>query len=231
MKKITFIFLLFIAANLYGEVDFQLDLASRYIWRGFDIFHDNKPAWQPSLTYTFGDSGFSINLWSSYALDGREELKYLDETDLTLMYELGVSDKISLVAGFIHYGWYRSRNFSFKNSTTQEFFLIASLPYVPLTPSLSVFYDVNIGDGIYILLDCSHSVAMNNSLDLTLTASLGYNGDQYVDDSGLSDLTLGMSLPISLNGITISPYINYCIVFLDSVNDDNELWLGLSISL
>ncbi len=219
------------ASTLYGEVDFQLDLASRYIWRGFDIFYDNQPAWQPSLTYTFGDSGFSINLWGSYALAGRDELKFLDETDLTLLYELGVSDKISLVAGFCHYGWYRARNFSFKNSTTQEFFLIASLPYVLLTPSLSVFYDVNIGDGIYVLLDCSHSVILNDSLELALTVSLGYNGNQFVDDSGLSDLTFGMSLPISLDGITISPYINYCIVFLDSVNDNNELWFGLSISL
>lgn len=77
------------------------------------MFPENKSAIQPSFTLNFGESGFSIGLWCSFSLGGRDELKYFDEIDLTLVYHFKISEDFSFQAGFSHYGWYFAKNFSF----------------------------------------------------------------------------------------------------------------------
>ena len=74
MKKliVTMWIFLFAVALLPGAVAPQVDLVSRYVWRGFDLLPDNHPAIQPSLTIDLGESGFSLNVWSSFALAQRD---------------------------------------------------------------------------------------------------------------------------------------------------------------
>ena len=76
MKKLVIIFILALAviSNLNAELTFQLDFASRYIWRGFDVFSPDKPAIQSSITWDVVNSGFSINVWGSFALADRDRL-------------------------------------------------------------------------------------------------------------------------------------------------------------
>ena len=52
----------------YGElgVDFDATWVSKYIWRGFDLL-DDKAAFQPSINFDLFNSGFSVNVWSSFA--------------------------------------------------------------------------------------------------------------------------------------------------------------------
>lgn len=56
---------------------YDLQLVSRYYWRGIDI--DNSPAFQPDLSYTW-KNGFKVGLWGTFGfrqikerLDGVEE--------------------------------------------------------------------------------------------------------------------------------------------------------------
>ncbi|MBA7494240.1 hypothetical protein ES702_04815 [subsurface metagenome] len=231
MKKYLFLLILVFTVNMNADVIYQFDFTSRYIWRGFDIFPKNKSAIQPSLTLNFGESGFSIGLWCSFSLGGRDELKYSDEIDFTLVYHFKISEDFSFQAGFNHYGWYFAKNFSFKDSTTQEFFVTAVLPEIFLSPTLTVYYDINLGDGLYILLGGGHSVKLSNTITINLSASLGYNGGQWIKNFGFSDLEFDVSLPFKLNKFTISPFFNYTFVFLDSVNENNEIWFGFSFIL
>ncbi|MFQ6084036.1 MAG: TorF family putative porin [Candidatus Aminicenantia bacterium] len=231
MKKFIWLLILAVTLNLNADVGYQLDLTSRYIWRGFDLFPQNNPALQPSITYNFGESGFSIQLWCSFSLSKRNRLKYSDEIDLTLTYNFKISEDFSLQAGFTHYGWYFAENFSFKDSTTQEFFVSAELIDVFLRPTLTVYYDTNLGDGFYILLESGHSVKLSHTVTIDLSTSLGYNAGQWVEDSGFSDLNFGVSIPFKLNNLTISPFFNYTLVFLDSINKNNEIWFGISFTL
>ncbi|TFG78622.1 MAG: hypothetical protein E4H23_07450, partial [Chrysiogenales bacterium] len=60
MKKFvlyTLVFLLSAALPLAGAVSVQVDLVSRYIWRGFDLLPDNHAAIQPAFTIDLGESG------------------------------------------------------------------------------------------------------------------------------------------------------------------------------
>ncbi|MHB8054908.1 MAG: TorF family putative porin, partial [Candidatus Aminicenantales bacterium] len=217
------------ALPLAAQWEFQADVNSRYIWRGFDLLWNNKPALQPSVTYTFGESGLSANLWGSFALSDRSMYKDLDEIDLTLDYAFALSDRAEMSVGFIAYTYPFWPGFTFKNEVTEEFYVSAGLPEVFLSPTLTAYYDVNLGTGLYVLLEGSHSIPLSEALGLDLSAGLGYNNKLYIDDSGLSDLTLGASLPIKLGNWTIAPRVNYTFVFLESVNDENEFWFGISL--
>ena len=234
MRAIKFLaasaaFFLAIAAPAASQFSFQADTMSKYIWRGFDLFAPNNPAFQPSATYTFGKSGFSANVWTSFSLGDRKIYKYDDEIDLTLTYSFKTPEDYSLSVGLIHYGWYFDKVFSFKNSTTQEFFVSAGFPHAVLQPSLTAYYDVNMGTGLYVSLKVGQSLQLADGLPLNLSACLGYNSRQWIDTSGLSDLTFCVTLPIRVGPLTIAPLINYTFVFLNEVNPKNEFWFGLSL--
>ena len=218
------------ASPAAAQMSFQVDTMSRYVWRGFDLFAPNNGAFQPSATYTFGDSGFSANLWTSFALGDRATYRYDDEIDLTLAYAFKTPEAYSLSVGMIHYGWYFDRHFTFRQSTTQELFITAGLPAAFLQPSLSVYYDVTMGTGLYACLKVGRTLPLTESLPLNLSACLGYNSRQWIEASGFSDLTLGASLPIKAGGrLIVAPQINYTFVFMPEVNPHDEVWFGLSL--
>lgn len=224
-----FFFFVFLAANLKAEVIYQVDAASRYIWRGFDANPHKKPVIQPSIDFAFGQSGFSLNFWSSISFVSKD----LNEFDLTLSYSTDLSKDVSLAAGLIHYAWYLAENFKFENDTSHEVFLSIESPTVFLHPSLSIFYDFTAGDGIYLLLEIGHSFPLFEKLGADLSASLGYNGGQWLaeeSDPGFSDLNFGLTLPFQTGPFQISAFANYTIVLLDAIGEENHFWFGISLS-
>lgn len=234
MKKRHFFFALVLSfilftPNLKAEVVYQVDVASRYIWRGFDLNPHKKPVIQPSIDLAFGQSGFSLNLWSSISFVRKD----LNEFDLTLSYATDLSKDVSLTAGFIHYAWYLTENFKFEDNTSHEFFLTIESPTVFLHPSLSIYYDFTVGDGIYLLLEIGQSFPIFKKFGADLSVSLGYNGGQWLtegSDPGFSDLNFGLTIPYQSGPFQISAFVNYSIVLLDVIGEENHLWFGMSFS-
>jgi uncharacterized protein (TIGR02001 family) len=217
-------------AGLKAEVSTRVDLASRYIWRGFDLNPHKKPVIQPSVDFAFGKCGLSLNLWSSFSFVSRD----LNEFDLALTFCKKISEDVSFSAGLIHYAWYFSENFSFKDDTSHEIFLSLGLPNFFLTPSLSFFYDFTNGDGIYALLEIGYSFPLFKNLNPDLSASLGYNGGQWLAegvDPGFSDLNFGLSLPFDIGRFQFSAFVNYTVVLLDAIGEENHFWFGFSLSV
>jgi hypothetical protein len=235
MRLFLFVSIVFLSLPLIGEnFSFRVDVTSRFIWRGFDLLPDNNSALQPSLTYDFGDSGFSLNVFASFALTNPDDIyeDFKREIDLTLTYALKTSENFSLVLGFTNYGWWFAKDFEFEDNTTQEFFIEIGFPKVLFGPKLTAFYDINVYDGLYVRLSGGHPLPIGRGLTLDLAAALGYNGGfNPIEgaDTGFSDLTIGASLPLKLGSLTLSPFVNYTFVFLDAVNEDNELWFGASL--
>jgi len=224
-----FVSFVFFAVNLKAEVVYQVDAASRYIWRGFDLNPHKKPVIQPSIDFAFGQSGFSLKLWSSISFVSKD----LNEFDLTLSYATDLSKDVSLAAGLIHYAWYLAENFKFEDDTSHEVFLSIESLTVFLHPSLSIYYDFTAGDGIYVLLEIGHSFPLFEKLGADLSASLGYNGGQWLaegSDPGFSDLNFGLTLPFQTGPFQISAFANYTIVLLDAVGEENHFWFGISLS-
>lgn len=232
MKKrlFSFFFLLtfFGAALGFSQVQVQADYWSSYIWRGFDLNPERRPVFQPSLDYEFGDSGISANLWMSFSFED----KALHETDLTLIYDFSPSEDISLEAGFIHYGWYFTRNFRFKHDTTHEIFFGAGLPAVFLEPCLEVYYDFHNGKGFYFQLNAGHSLTLSPTLGLDLSASLGYNGGQWLPEeasSGFSDMNLGMDLVFGLARWTLVGSGRFTAALMEALGKKEYLYIGISV--
>ena len=219
--------LLFSTSLIGSNLSYQLDLNSSYIWRGWDLNASKKPVIQPSVTYGFGDTGFALNLWCSFSFEDSA----VNEIDFTLSYDFKTSEDLSLSAGFIHYGWYFADNFKFKDHTTQEIYLTAGFPKVVLSPSISVYYDINNGDGLYLVGGVGYGVKLSDKLTADLSASIGYNGGQWTDESGFSDLNFGVSVPVPLDKLSLSVSANYTIVLLDALGDTNYFWVGASLSL
>ena len=235
MKKRHFFYLalcvsfVFFTANLNAEVVYQVDAASSYIWRGFDLNPHKKPVIQPSIDIAFGQSGFSLNLWSSFSFVSKD----LNEFDLTLSYATDLSKDVSLTAGLIHYAWYLAENFKFEDNTSHEFFLSIESPTIFLHPSLSIYYDFTVGDGIYLLLEIGRSFPLFEKLGADLSASLGYNGGQWLDketDPGFSDLNFGLTLPFQTGPFQISVFANYTLFLLEAIGEENHFWFGISFS-
>jgi len=234
MKKCVLLLLVFLAGAalpLTGAVGGQVDLVSRYVWRGFDLLPDNHAAIQPSLTVDLGRSGFSLNLWSSFALAQRDIFKYADEIDLTLSYEFAMPEGWELSAGFIQYGYWFAEDFKFKAHTSQEIFVQVAKTDLPLSPQLSVYYDFNLGSGLYVTLGGSKEWKLSERVGLAAGGLIAFNSRQYIDKTGFSDIDLYVKVPLTLGKLTLTPSLNVMIPLLDEVNGETEIWFGLSAAI
>ncbi len=101
---------------------------------------------------------------------------------------------------------------------TAEIYLIAAFSDVPLSPTLSVYYDVKEADGFYGSLAVSHAVELSEQASLNLGASIGaasedwgtyYYGVEGYDD-GLNDWGVSASIPFAVNDSwTVTPGVSY----------------------
>jgi hypothetical protein len=238
MKKVTLLLLVLLAIAflpLPGAVAGQVDLVSRYVWRGFDLLttigregEKHSPAIQPSFTVELGESGFSFNVWGSFALGQRGVFKYSDEIDLTLSYDFKMPEGWELSAGFTHYGYWFAEDFSFKDATSQEVYATVARTDLPLSPTLSVYYDLNLGSGLYVTLGGSHELKLSEKVSVELGGLVGFNSRQYIDGTGFSDIDLYANVPLQVGKLILTPSFNVMIPLLDEVNENLEVWFGLS---
>ncbi|KPL00255.1 MAG: hypothetical protein AMJ91_04930 [candidate division Zixibacteria bacterium SM23_73_3] len=209
-----------------SEIGFQSDatLVSRYIWRGFDTITDDRPAIQPSITFAFGKSGVWLNLWSAFALADTDFV----ELDLIAGYDKVFSKEMTFSVGVGYFTFPSMSHYPDKNSTSPEIYAGASSSWFPLSPALTLYYDFNLGDGLYATLSLNQSFQIKGKV-LCSTFVIGYT-TQYEVDPGFSDICLGISMDFPLKRITLTPSINYVIVPNETINDENEIWMGLSAS-
>ncbi len=231
MKKSFLLLLLCLAKTAFplpGAISGQIDLVSRYIWRGFDLLPDNHPAIQPQFSIDLGKSGLSLNVWSSFALAQRGTFKYADEIDVTLSYDFKMPEGWELTAGFNHYGYWFAEDFSFRDSTSREVYATVARTDLPLSPTFSVYYDFNLGSGLYVTLGGSQQLKANEKVSVEVGGLIGFNSRQYIDKTGFSDIDLYAKLPLQVGKLTLTPSVNVMIPLLDEVNEDTEIWFGFS---
>ncbi|MFH2107531.1 MAG: TorF family putative porin [Chrysiogenia bacterium] len=234
MKKSVLLLLVCLVGAMLplpGAVSAQVDLVSRYIWRGFDLLPDGHAAIQPSLTVDLGKSGFSLNVWSSFALAQRGVFKYSDEIDLTLEYAFKMPEGWELSAGVIHYGYWFAEDFKFKDHTSQEVYATVTSTDLPLSPELCVYYDLNLGSGLYVTLGGSQEWKASEKVNVEVGGVIGFNSRQYIDKTGFSDIGIYARLALTAGKLTLIPSLNVMIPLLDEVNEDTEIWFGFSAAL
>lgn len=190
------------------------DYYGKYVWRGQDL--DDDPAFQPGITASYG--GLTAGIWGNL-----ETTKYngnsgeFTEVDYSLDYsfDLPELEGVGFSIGAIYY--------DFPHTTapgTTELYWGLSFD-VPLSPSITVYHDIDEADGAYVSLGLSHSIEKICELSpempvgMEIGANLGWGSSNYnkyywgLDSSKFNDLAFSVAFPVSMDGWTLSPSLNY----------------------
>jgi hypothetical protein len=192
----------------------NVSLYSQYIWRGYELSRDSLVIF-PSMT--IGYKGFAVNLWAD--LDTRfagtpdKEFK-LQETDVTVSYSNSYEPwKLNYTLGWILYDFQPvsvEQAGPIKDTKNQEIFVTLGLDTL-LSPTFSVYNEIEIGQAWYFNLGLSHSFAVYKDWSLDVGGWVSYLHDKSDSDfSNFHDgnIYAGLKIPIN-NYLSIKPNIQY----------------------
>ena len=220
---------------------------SKYVWRGYEMTK-NSIVVQPSLTV--GYKGFSANVWGNidtnpYSTTNATYSSTWTETDLTLSYTktFGI---LNAGLGYIYYGLQAPNAGAVKPLDAQEIFVSLGLN-IPLTPTLTVYKEIDHYHQYYFLLGISHTFEFNKTVSLQLSASASYLMSDYADASlynvnasyggypkfndnyqatndkfsNFHDGLLSASLPINvIKYLTVAPTVSYSFPLSDDAKNE-----------
>jgi hypothetical protein len=187
------------------SVSADAGIFSKYIWRGYD-YSDNIVV-QPSLTLDY--KGFSLNAWANIDTDPDDGKKW-NETDWTLSYETSTGP-LSLGAGYIYYDPRDADD-------TSEIYIYAGYETL-LSPTLTIYKDIDLTPGYYFNLGLSHSIEITEDISMDFSGGLGYyisHNDSIIEEAaqkrykGFQDglISASMNIPVS-KSLTVSPSISH----------------------
>lgn len=179
---------------------------SNYTWRDVAI---NQSSLQASLDYTFGYSGFSLNLWGGYMFESK-----LSESEFSasLNYTFEIFKDVNTTFGLNHYvapvtintvDFYREKNFS-------EYHVGLSA-YKFLDTSLDVWLK---GDdkSIYSSLSLGKSISFRKS-KIYFNGVLGYRTNGLDSANGFRNLNLFVSTPFQMKRLQFNLFTSVNRIF------------------
>ena len=213
------------------EIGFELstDFAGKYIWRGQNLNDD--PVFQPSISATYGN--FTAGIW------GNLDLTNINDRNgdfLEMDYSLDWSDDlpdvegVSYSVGLIYYDFPGSYADGTRLPDTLEAYLGFSFD-LPASPSITAYHDLDEAEGTYISLGIGHSVeeilelSPGIPINMDIGATLGWGSASYdkyywgTDQSKINDLVLSVSFPFEVEGLAITPSLNYVTLLSDDLRD------------
>ena len=255
------------AAPVHAQATFgvDLDLFSSYVWRGLTL--TNKPVAQPALWVSFpaGNAAITVGGWSSIDLgkydDVDDDISLSGGTSAFNFAEFDPYAEVSfpvgsatLTGGVTAYIYPNDLDAApngglDSDANTVEIYGKVGLD-VPLSPELSIYYDVDKIKGAYIEANISHSLPASEKISIDLGAAAGFSAGQGQPDDLLSDesfnffddgfthLDLSAGVPFAAGAISITPVLHLVITgdeFTKISSPSNfdkgaKLWGGVSFS-
>jgi len=238
MKKVKWLLVVlsmvvFCSVTVFAEdkLSFELttDFFGKYIWRGQNLSDD--PVFQPGISATYGN--LTTGIWGNLDLTNINDRNgnflemdyYLDWSD-----DLPNFDGIGYSAGLIYYDFPGSYADGTRLPDTLEAYLGLNFD-LPASPSITAYHDLDEAEGTYISLGMEHSVEEILELSpdvpvaLDLSATLGWGSASYdkyywgTDQSKINDLVLSVSFPFEIEGLTITPSLNYVTLLSDDIRN------------
>ncbi len=222
---------------------------NKYIWRG-QLLNDDF-VFQPSIGLSYG--GLTASLWGNLDVtDYHDNSGEFTEYDWTIGYADAVPgiDFLKYSVGAIYYYFPSVSN----DADTVELYAGLGLD-MPLSPTVTVYRDVDEIDGTYAAFSLSHSVeklfeiSPDLPVGMTLLASIGWGSESYnqgywgsLDESSLQDLTVTVGFPVPVGGWTLTPTVNYVTLLDGDVreadtyatgshnNDSDYFFTGITLS-
>ena len=250
------------------EVGLDLGLYSAYVWRGLSL--TNKPVLEPDLYVTFpaGPTSITVGGWANFDLgkyrdfnDDISESGGLSAFNLSefdpyaeVAFPAGKATITGGVIGYIYPNKVESTTFEptpgllTKESNTVEIYGKVEVDAL-LSPTLSIYYDVDKIKGAYIEAGIAHTLPMNEKLGLDLGAVAGFSAGQGINDSdeeessnfegdGFTHLDLSAGLPLTAGVFSITPALHLVIngdeftkvTSPTNIDKGAKLWGGVTVS-
>jgi len=225
------------------KIDFEItaDYFGKYIWRGQNLSDD--PVFQPGLSASY--KGLTAAIWGNLETTSiNNNSGEFTEWDYSLDYsgDFPGLQGVGYSIGLINY------HFPSVVGDTTEFYWGLNFD-LPLSPSITVYHDVDRADGSYVSLAFGHSIekiaelGQDLPVGMEIGASLGWGSGSYnkyywgTDQSKLNDLALSVSFPVEIAGWTVAPSLNYVTLLSDDIRDtdaystDSDFFFaGISLS-
>lgn len=228
-------------------IDLDATYVSKYIWRGYDLFDDHA-AFQPSVNLDLFDTGFSINVWGSIPMgtgsNGHGDgINIWQEYDYTAAYAYSFfEDEIYALDFGVNYIYFHFPKLNHM-ADTQEIGAGVAMPNLlkigdsALVPSYYAGKLWPTSSGAGDVAGGYHSFALSYDLaipetdySLSLFTDINYNDGLFGSDNDWSHATFGISTSVEVGPVTVTPFLNYQASMDDSVNDEDELYGGISVS-
>jgi hypothetical protein len=172
------------------QVDFDATVASKYLFQGFD-YSDGKGVVQPNFVVSHGS--VSAVVWSNF----QSNLGDVNEVDLSLKYTRSFN-KLNVSPGYTYLKYPNREGWS----PSQEGFVDLGFEG-PLSPTLSVHYDFDAGEGVYATLGLSHAL----SKSLSVATNLFYQSSYY-GMTGIPTTEFKVSTSFPMGGFTMAPSLS-----------------------
>ena len=209
-----------------NEIGFELtvDYFGKYIWRGQNLSDD--PVFQPGLSMSYGN--LTAGIWGNMDLRNiNGNSGDFSEVDYSLDYSSTFADieGVGYSVGVIYYDFPGT---AVKDTTELYWGLNFDLP---LSPSITVYHDVDEAEGSYVSLAFGHSIERIAELGpdipigMEIGTSLGWGSGSYnkyywgTEQSKLQDLTFSLAFPMEIAGWSLTPSLNYVTLVSDDIRD------------
>ena len=256
-----------VPANAQATFGVDLDLFSSYVWRGLTL--TNKPVAEPGLWVSFpaGNASITAGGWANIDLGKYDDASDISESGGTSAFNLAEFDpyaevsfpvgNATLTGGVTGYIYPNDEPGLTSDFNTWEIYGKAGLD-VPLSPELSIYYDIDKIKGAYIEGNISHSLAASEKVSIDLGATAGFSAGQDDDlddlgtpqadffnfaENGFTHLDLSAGVPFTAGVFSITPVIHFVIngdeltkiTSFDETtgfpnSNDTKLWGGVSLS-
>jgi len=225
------------------KINFEItsDYFGKYIWRGQNLSDD--PVFQPGLSVSY--KGLTAGVWGSLETTSiNNNSDEFTECDYSLDYSgdfPGIKG-VGYSVGLINY------HFPSVVGDTTEFYWGLNFD-LPLSPSITVYHDIDEVKGTYASFGLSHSIdkiaelTPDTPVGMEISASLGYGGSAYnesywgVKKDKLNDLAISVSFPTEIAGWTLSPSLNYVTLLSNTIrasdsfsSESDYFFVGISLS-
>ena len=258
-----------VPAHAQASFGVDLDLFSSYVWRGLSL--TNKPVAQPALWVSFpaGNASITVGGWANVDLGKYDDLADdISESGGSSAFNLAEFNpyaevsfavgRATLTGGATGYVYPNDEaapnDFGLLTSDANTVEIYGKIGFdAPLSPELSVYYDVDKIKGAYLEGAISHSLPASENVSVDLGAAVGFNAGQECDgdyasdactnsfnfaDNGFTHLDLSAGVPFSVGAVSVTPVIHFVIDGDDATkitspsdfDKDVKLWGGVSLS-
>jgi hypothetical protein len=253
-----------VPAHAQATFGVDLDLFSSYVWRGLSL--TNKPVAEPGLWVSFpaGNAAITVGGWANIDLGKYDDLNDdISESGGSSAFNLAEFNpyaeisfpvgQASLTAGATGYIYPNDETapndfgLLINDFNTVEVYGKVGFD-VPLSPELSLYYDVDKIKGAYIEGSVSHSLAASENVSVDLGALAGFSAGQGVSDDpdesanflddGFTHLDLSAGVPFTVGVFSVTPVLHLIlngdertkVTSPSEFDKDVKLWGGVSLS-